>query len=240
MVDIHTHILPFIDDGSDGFEDSLKMLRRSELDGVDILAATPHFNMVYNWLNYAEPELFELFDELKGQAERAHISTSLVLGMEIRAFDGMIELLEKGKLLTLNKTQYVLTEFDEHEPERWATGILKKEMAAGFIPVVAHPERYDFVWEQPWLVCDWLDMGCAIQITRGSLTGRYGPEALEAAEYFMEQGWVTCLASDAHKPNWRTTEMRSGYDYVSERWSKRTADELMTLNPARILKGERL
>ncbi len=238
MIDLHTHILPYIDDGSDSIEDTLTMLRQSDQDGVTAVVATPHFDQEYNWLNYASTELERSLQDVRDAAKNAGIRAKILPGMEIHAFDGMVELLEKGRLLTINRTNYVLTEFDTNEPERWCSSILERLIAAGLTPVIAHPERYDFVAEKPWLVCDWLDLGCLTQITRSSMTGSFGSKITHLTETLLDEGWVSCIASDGHKPGWRTTELRSGYEYLKKRYSARLADELMTINPQRIIDGK--
>lgn len=240
MIDIHSHIMPGIDDGSRSMGETMKMLKMSAASGVSLITATPHFNHVYNWMNYADRRFLDLFESVRENAEERGIGIELRLGMEIRAFDGMIDLLEQGRLLTLAGTKYVLTEFDEQEPAKWAKNILRKLLSAGYIPVVAHPERYDFVGEDPWQVSDWLEDGCLIQITRGSMTGSYGPMAKELSDLFLEEGFVTCVASDCHRPDRRTPEMTSGYEYLRDRYSERLAERLMTVNPGRIVRGERI
>lgn len=240
MIDIHSHILPQIDDGAESMQDSLEILRAAEQSGVQTIVATPHFNQMYHWLNYASDELLSLFNKLRERADKYGLSIDIQLGMEIRAFDGMIELLRHKNLLPYADTNYVLVEFDNWESEHWCTKVLNTLSASGYSPIIAHPERYEFVWEKPWMVYDWLESGCSIQITKASMLGRFGREAKQTADDFLERGWVSFVASDAHGVNHRTAEMKSAYDYLSKQYSVKLADLLLYENPQRMLQGKPL
>lgn len=240
MIDIHTHILPQIDDGAESFQVSVAMLRAAEKSGVQTIVATPHFNHMYNWLNYASPELDEQYCKLCERAKENGLSIDIRLGMEIRAFDGMLEQLNQRKLLPYADTNYVLVEFDNWESERFCSRILDSLLDGGYSPIIAHPERYEFVWEKPWMVYDWLEAGCSIQITKASMLGRFGRESKATSADFLERGWVSFVASDAHGIHHRTAEMKSAYDYLSQQYSSKLADLLMYENPRQMLLGKPL
>lgn len=240
MIDLHSHILPNIDDGAESISEALEMLRDAQSSGVRKIVATPHYNPMYDWLNRNSPALNSLYHKLCEEATAQDIHIEISLGMEIRAFDEMTVMLERNELLPFGNTRYVLVEFDNWESERWCKKILGSLLQSDFIPVIAHPERYEFVWDKPWNVYDWLEMGCEIQITKASMLGRFGREAKLASDDFLERGWVSCVASDAHGFQHRTAELKSAFTYLSENYSVNLAEMLLRENPSRILEGKPL
>ena len=105
----------------------------------------------------------------------------------------------------------------------------------GFQPVVAHPERYDYVQRMPHLLNIWSDMGCLLQINRGSLLGRFGERAEALSHSLLMRDFVTCIASDAHTASVRTPWLKDIYAMLSEEYSEHLAERLLMINPQLIL-----
>ncbi len=235
MIDLHTHILPGLDDGSPDFESSLKMADLAAKGGTRYLVATPHSNQIGRFENFYSPELRQLFLDLKAAIRTAHIPLELLFGMEIFAGDDLEEKIHSGKLVSINQSRYYLVEFyfDEN-PER-IRRYLNSIFHAGGVPLIAHPERYYCVQENPALLYEWLQMGCLSQINKGSLFGKFGEAAEEAAKELLRYGLVTCMASDAHRPYWRTPYMADSRDWLAGHLSESAARLLTWDNPQRIL-----
>ena len=141
MTDIHTHALPFVDDGSASLEESLKMLGNLYAQGVTDVVVTPHYRSKY----VATPdELKDAFKEFKIRVFEAGIPVNLYLGQEIYIGRGFKKFFAENKVLTLNGTKYILAEFD-FNIETDVAEVVYELKAMGYIPIVAHFERYSYV-----------------------------------------------------------------------------------------------
>ncbi len=240
MIDIHSHVLPGIDDGSEDMEMSLDMLAMAAESGVDTLVATPHCNIPGEFENYLSRELEELFLELQRKAERAEIPLRLCRGMEIYATPELPELLKNGRVWTLNGGSYFLTEFNFGENPDFCSHILKQCERLGYRPIIAHPERYYFLQQDPELAYEWCTTGYGLQINKGSLLGRFGLQARQTAALLLEHGLAACVASDAHRPYERTTHMGEIKDYLDRVFGEDYRRLLLEENPSRILDGREL
>lgn len=234
IIDIHAHLLPGVDDGPHHTQESLEMLRMAADSGVETVVVTPHGNLAGVYENYNEKWLQNAFDYLERKAQEAQIPITILRGMEVFATEDLPELLDKGRVLTLNGSQYVLIEFDFHERLSWCSRILEDVIYAGYTPIVAHPERYFSVWQEPWGVYPWLEMGAHVQLTRGSILGKFGREAKHAADYLLEHNLVACVASDAHGSDKRIPVMDDVHRYLAANYSQAYADMLLEENPAKI------
>ena len=240
MIDIHSHILPGIDDGADGFDTALDLLDQAASSGVHTLVATPHCNIPGEFDNYVSPELEALFQRLEHEKDRHQIPIKLIRGMEIYATEELPELLQKRRVWTLNGTTYFLTEFAFDEDPLFCRHILAACIAAGFRPVIAHPERYFFVQDDLQIAYTWCTHGCSLQLNKGSILGRFGSGPQRTAMHLLDHGLVACIASDAHNPYRRSTHMAEVYQRVADLYDEDYAELLLEENPSRILRGATL
>lgn len=240
MIDIHSHVLPGIDDGADSMETALEMLAMAADSGVDTLVTTPHCNIPGEFDNYVSEELKELWQRLESETRRARIPVRLCQGMEIFATRELPELLSGGRAWTLNHTNYFLTEFSFGEDPGFCWDILQECRSRGFHPIIAHPERYYFVQDDPQIAYEWCRAGYGLQINKGSLLGRFGRQARITADLLTEHGLVACVASDAHSAFQRTTDMGEVREYLTEAYGERYAHLFLEENPQRILSGREL
>lgn len=236
MIDMHSHILPGIDDGSPAMAQSLAMAAMAAESGTRHLTATPHSNQAGRFENYADDgKLERLFRTFQQELERAGIPLSVSLGMEIFASDDLYEKIRDHRLIGLNGSRYYLVEFHFDEDPLQIYRYLASVFRAGGIPLIAHPERYHCVQDTPALIYDWMQMGCLAQINRGSLFGRFGRAAMQTADTLLFNGLVTCIGSDAHSPWQRTTYMRDAELYLQEHLGPDITHLITEENPARIL-----
>lgn len=240
MIDIHTHVLPGVDDGSQSMEESLELLAIAADSGVHTLIATPHCNIPDEFENYASPELTELFERLDRERAEAGIPLRLCRGMEIFATPELPELLRTGRVWTLNGTRYFLMEFAFQEDPDYCREILRRCRELDYLPIIAHPERYDFVQEDPDIAYEWCTLGYGLQLNKGSILGRFGSEPRATAHLLLEHGLAACVASDAHSPFQRSTYMAELRDYLTEELGESYTRLLLEENPARILNGREL
>lgn len=238
MVDIHTHILPGVDDGSQTLDDSLMMADLAVESGVRTMIATPHSNQIGHFENYNGEELQQRFQMLQEAITREKIPLRIERGMEIFASEDIPEKLKKDKLIPLGGSRYVLVEFPFQEEPEEIHAVLDDILRCGRVPVIAHPERYYCCQDWPVFLWDWLEMGCLAQINKGSVFGRFGRHAEAAARVFLDNNMVHFIASDAHSPYMRTTYMGEVRQYIEDYYSEETAYRLLTGNPGRLLRNQ--
>ena len=229
ICDVHTHVLPGVDDGAPTEEYALQMLRNAAASDVKLLAVTPHCNRPGQRDNYMDESLRARFLQLQQAA--GDIPVQLVLGAEVLADEALPQLLQQKKLPTINGGRYLLTEFPFDASVEYFIEMLQCIRSLGYIPLVAHPERYVSVCQMPQIVVPWLEMGCHLQLTGGSITGEYGKTVQRTAAFLLQRDLVACIASDAHGLRHRSNFLMDVYDHLSLRYSKHYAQCLMYENP---------
>ena len=232
MIDLHCHILPELDDGAGSIEESLAMAAMAANQGIRHIAATPHC------LVGSAREVLTSVSMLQELLMEERIPVKLYPGMEIFGTYDTARLLREKKLLTLNGSRYALIEFSFYTDGEVETEILRSVLRTGYTPLVAHPERYEYICSQPELANLWKQMGCLFQINRGSLLGRYGTNARRMGQELVRRGFATVVATDAHSPVVRTPQARDVYQWLCQNISPTAADILMKHNPKRILNDE--
>ena len=239
MIDVHTHILPGLDDGAADIYDSIEMAALAYENGTKVIAATPHCNIPGVYGNYFGKEYCRVYRETKEIIQREQPGLTLLAGMEVYTTEEVPELLVDGKIFPINRTRYVLMEFDFAEDPDFADRMLRRVQEVRAIPLVAHAERYEFVQDDPEIVWNWKMMGCEIQVNKGSFLGRFGTRAQKAAFKLLNHNLVTAVASDAHSPVRRTTCMADAYEYLRKEYAEKYLDVLFHVNPKNICSGRK-
>lgn len=240
MIDIHAHILPGLDDGSETMEESLKMADLAVQSGVDTLVVTPHCNVNGIYDHYCNDSMIGCFQSFELAVKQRGLPLSVLPGMEVFASEEVPELLKQGKLITLNKSRYLLIEFDFYEEEDFIEELLTEIIKLNYYPIIAHPERYPLVQKYPEIVYHWRDMGCQIQMNKGSVLGGFGYRSRETALELLEHNLVSCIASDAHSPRHRTTDMSGIYHFICRYCGAEVAHILFNENPRRVVENRDL
>jgi len=230
MIDIHSHILPFVDDGSESLENSLSMLGIAREQGVTGIILTPHHRRSYG----KDIELVrQEFDKFKQVAKEKAIDVELYLGQEIYLEKDYKAQLQNGMALTLNQTEYVLLEYDFiYESDILNTVFELKKM--GYKPIVSHIERYSYVDVE--MVEEIRSVGGLIQVNATSIVGKKKGKYFKIVKKLLKNGLVDFVASDVHYN--RENLMGKAYAYVDKKFGKQTAEKLFTENALKIIKGQ--
>lgn len=238
MVDIHTHILPGVDDGSPDLLDSMLMAELAAESDVNTIFATPHSHVAGETPEEHLAHIRESFQRLEEEIRKRKIPLLLVQGMEIFCGPDLRELLENGLALPLGDSGRYLIEFRFGEGAATCRRHIETVLEWGGHPVIAHPERYDCIQQDRNEAKRWSDMGCQLQVNRGSAFGHFGRAAQKAAVRMLRDRLVTYVASDAHSPYRRTTFMGDIREYLCEEYSAELATRLLEGNARRYLLGE--
>ncbi|UCH92198.1 MAG: tyrosine protein phosphatase [Candidatus Aminicenantes bacterium] len=198
MIDLHSHIIPGVDDGSRSMEESLRMLEMAWQDGVKAIAATPHILGQASKIKYIR-HLPGLFAELRKKAAERHIEIEILPGAEVFFTSDLKEKLEGFReLITLNRNNYFLLEFPPDTVFPGTKAYIFNLESEGFIPIICHPER-NLVFQQNLdLLYDLLQAGALVQVDVGSLRGDFGHDAHAAAMALLKYNLVHVIASDCH------------------------------------------
>ena len=234
MIDLHSHILPELDDGAQDPEETLRMAALAVDSGVSHMVATPHCR------DGGARKVREALAFTRRLLQESGIPLKLYSGMEIFGSWDTARLLREGHLFTLNHSRYPLIEFEFVSDGLPETQILESVLNAGYRPLVAHPERYVYVQQNPELINRWVRMGCLLQVNKGSLTGRFGNAPRAMALELVDRGLATVVASDAHSPRTRTPWMYDAWDLIARHISPIAAEQLLLENPRKILNNENI
>lgn len=208
MIDIHCHILPGFDDGARDIYDTLDMASMAVLGGTKAIVATPHCNIPGTDGNYYNSYYREIFQSASKALEKERIPLRLLPGMEVFATFDLPELIRDKKILTLNQSNYLLMEFAFDEDPEFAEIMVDRILEMKITPVIAHPERYEFIKYDREFARRLAQKGAVLQANKGSIMGRYGRGAQDTVCELLERGFISVVASDAHSAQIRTPDMR--------------------------------
>ncbi len=237
MIDIHTHILPEMDDGAHSWEEAIEMAELAAESGTHTLAATVHANLP-GMDNERRMEVYvRQIEHFRTILHSEGIALNVCSGMEVFAYGDFTRKLHPGDFLTLNGSRYLLTEFPMDERAAQIYRTVDDILESGLIPVLAHPERYACVQRVPAHVWEWYQMGALIQINKGSLLGRFGSRIQRTADALIHYCLASVVASDAHHADVRTPDLTKTEEFLKNEYGSRTAYLLLEENPRRILQG---
>ncbi|MBC7292975.1 MAG: exopolysaccharide biosynthesis protein, partial [Thermoleophilia bacterium] len=208
MVDIHSHILPGLDDGASNFEDSLEMLRVARKAGTTDIAATPHANFRYPFDAAAVEQRIAELQEAAGPEIRIHYGCDLHL-----SYENVQDALANPQRYTLNHRCYLLVEFPDLVIFENTGEIFRRFLEKGVVPVITHPERHRSLQRHRELLRQWVELGCALQVTAHALTGLFGRRAERCARDLLDEGLVAVVASDAHDATERSPDLRPAWQW---------------------------
>lgn len=240
MIDLHSHILPNIDDGSKSLEESIAIIKQAVSNGVTDIIVTPHFILGSSY-NKEKSANKKLLADLKKRVEAENLSINLHLGNEIFVDIEMVSLLKKKKIASLNDSRYVLFELPMNNEYKNIKKTLFDLQSAGYIPVIAHPERYRIVKENPQIVEEWQEAGAVFQSNIGSLFGRYGKEAKKTFITLLKHEAISFIASDIHHSRDTFYEDIPKLKKMLRKMVKEDyVEELLELNGKKVLNNERI
>ena len=198
MIDIHSHILPGVDDGSKSMEETLGMVSQLYEAGFKTLIATPHVMEGKDFLCPAE--ILAATEQICQRVAEAGISIRILPGAENYIFPDMAKWACEGKLMTLGNTgKYLLLEFPMLGIPHYTDQVFFELQVNGITPVLAHPERYRGLFEEPEHLMNWVKKGILLQLDLRSLDGKYGPQPKQLAEIILQHDLIHFIGSDAHR-----------------------------------------
>ncbi len=237
MLDIHSHILPGIDDGARDIGHSLEMARHYVRAGYSRVIATPHAVPEDRGVKFAQSVALHV-ENLNAIMQEDHLDLTVLPGMEITLAPEVPAMLDKGEVIPLAGGAYVLIEPPfQRLPLHWEQ-ILFEVTGRGFKILMAHPERCAQLASQPALVERLLETGVHLQVNWTSLIGTHGKTAWKAARHLLLAGAVHCLATDSHDTRDRSARIvRRGVEELAGLVGRKNLALLTVENPSKVLNG---
>lgn len=235
MIDFHSHILPGIDDGSRNLEQSIAMVNEAKEAGFTKIISTSHY--MENYYECKERDRRQLLKKVQENVQ----GIELILGNEIYITNNIIELLQNGQASSINGTKYVLFEFPlittrpMNDKE-----VIYRLVENGYIPIIAHPERYPFIQENPDYLFELEEMGALFQANYGSIIGMYGLKAKKTLKILLKNNLISFLGSDVHRPEQVYNKMPKIIKKLKKIISNEEFEEFTEINPEKVLKNENI
>lgn len=235
MIDLHCHMLPGIDDGSKSLQQSLDMARAAVADGIRVTACTPH---IYPGLyENTAAGIRRARQALQAEIKRAGIALTLVDGADTHLVPEVLDGLRTGRIPTLAGSRYLLLEPPHHvAPQRFEESVFALQ-AAGYVPVITHPERLGWIGAHYAAFSRLAVSGCWMQVTAGAVTGAFGREPKQFAERLLGEGLVAILATDAHDLERRPPCLSQGRAAAARIVGDEEATHLVLTRPKGILRN---
>ena len=206
MIDIHSHIINEIDDGSKSLEMTITMLKKAERSGTKSIVATPHFMRGRFDVEYSE--VLKRVEELKKVAVDNNIDLNIYAGQEVYYSSNIMEYFNDKCIGTINESRYMLIELPmlEFNLDEVIDTIYELQIRK-IVPIIAHPERYKQFIKKPSMINALIKEGMLFQLNAGSITGSFGKDVKKTAQKFLEHNVYSFIGSDAHRDRGRDTDM---------------------------------
>lgn len=231
MIDMHSHILPGIDDGARYIQETQKLIGEAEKSGFEAIVTTPHY--MENYYEVDEAKRKELINNVETKMK-------LYIGNEIYLSENIIKLVEEKKASTINNTKYILFEMPMNTKPMNVYDAVYEMLQSKYIPILAHPERYIFVQKDPSLICDLIQNGVLMQANYGSIIGEYGSKAQMLVQAFFRNNMIHFLGTDAHKSNTIYPKIPQIVNKLEKLIGKNQFERLSKINPNLVIENKEI
>lgn len=240
MIDIHTHILFNVDDGSDTINESVALIKSAEKAGVTHIILTPHYTGS-SLDDYKNENVDENFKELSEEVNKRNINVKLFLGNEVAIYSNVYETLNDVKVKTLANSRYMLIEFPMQSNVGYCLNTIYEMKVRNIIPIIAHPERCECFKKDITLVEKAIEEGALIQVNLGSFFGDYGLKSKRIAKVLLKRNQIHFIATDNHHIiNNKYTVLEERLCKLSWRIGEAKLQKLTRENQEKILNNEEI
>lgn len=232
MIDLHTHILPGLDDGAQSMAESLGMARIAVADGIHTVVATPHFNpdAKFGWA-----EVLAAVDAVRQALTEAQVALRVLPGAELMISPEIPQFVGKDGAYTINGSRYVLVELPLQQYPLYTEHVLFELQLKGLTPILAHPERNSRIQGNLDILGRMVQRGALVQVTTSSLLGDFGGRMRQAAEAILNHRMGHIIASDAHSPEQRPPALAAARSRAARVVGEDRATALVSTDPARVI-----
>jgi len=235
MFDLHSHIIPGIDDGAKDLEMSLAMLQMASDNGTEGIVATPHV-IEGEWLPEWD-EILTACDHLRQEAQRAGLTIPIFPGGEVAIHLDILERITSPGAYCINNGRYLLVELPATHIPSFTDDFFFTLQARGITPILAHPERHPEIGKHPEILANWINKGILAQMNGTSIMGRMGERVMATAELLLTNHMIHVIGSDAHRIHNRNTNLSSAVKKINMLIGAERAQQLLVVNPDCIIQS---
>ena len=236
MVDMHCHVLPAVDDGSQNMEQTIEMLRIASEEGISAMIVTPHYKDGRH--NASVQTILSRIAQVQEEVVRQGIFVDLYPGNEIFYFHGVEDMLDKGHILTLNNTDRVLIEFSPSSDYTYIRNALDGIRASGYVPIIAHIERYECMLRDMTRVKELKNMDIEVQVNVSSAAGKLGSRVQKYIYEMLKGRYVDYMGTDAHDSENRIPEFQECYRKLEKKFDSDYINALFYENALAIINAK--
>ena len=219
MIDIHCHIVPNIDDGAKSLNDALEMAKIAYDEGIRKIVNTSHYHPNFEYKK--GKELFESVKEFNNILKLNNLDIEVLIGNELYYSEDIIE-------------------FPPIRFPKNIVDIIYEIKIRGYVPILAHVERYKEVQENVNIIYDCIKEGALIQVNSSSIIGKNGKEAERVNEILLNNNMIHFIATDAHSSTRRRPIIRETYDYIVRKYGEQKAEILFIQNPYKVIEDKEI
>jgi protein-tyrosine phosphatase len=235
-IDIHCHILPEVDDGAQSLQQTIRMLLIAHEEGIRHIIATPHYRV---GLPNPSLDVLQLKLELvRQEARKIDSNFTIDLGNELYYSQDILEHLNKKQALTLAKTRYVLVEFQVTETFKTLRAGLHNLLINGYLPVLAHLERYECLYHNYKGINELLELGVYLQMNISSVLGNIANRRTAFCRKLIGKGYIHFISTDSHSDLVRAPRMRQGVDVIRKKYGDESLYQLLAANATKMLNNQ--
>jgi protein-tyrosine phosphatase len=233
LIDLHSHILPGVDDGAPDMATSLEMARLAVADGIEVMACTPHF--MPGLYDNSAVDIRRRVAALNQKLIEEDIELALVVGGDAHIRPDFLDCLRADTILRIHDTRYILFEPSHVTMPPRLDELLFNILMAGYVPILTHPERFRWIEGNYPVFQKLVEAGVWMQITAGSLTGHFGKRPRYWAQKMLAEGLIHIIATDAHNTTTRPPIMAGGFDVATQELGLDEARHLVLTRPKAVL-----
>ena len=235
-IDIHSHILPGVDDGAKDEKQSLEMLKMAAADGITDIIATPHFH--YRRGHATPAQIKAAAAKCQQLIKDAGLNINIYTGNELYYTHELLETVKAGEALTMADSDYVLLEFSPDTERRKIQNAVYQFLSEDYYPIIAHMERYMAFQKHPDFAYAISDMGAYFQLNAGSLLGAAGWNTKRFAKSMMKNDMIQFVATDTHDEKERPPRFGKTAEWIEKKYGESEVFEYLCKNPQMILKNK--
>lgn len=238
LTDIHCHILPGLDDGARNTEETDSMLRTAYEEGIHRIIATPHYFATRK--SASAERIIECVEQINMYAQESGIPISLYYGNEVYYRSGIADLLEKGEILTLAGSRYVLVEFEPSVEFTYLRDGMGELLRYGYFPILAHAERYDCLYAKKGRIKELSNSGIYFQVNASSCLQGFMSEDRKRIKMLLNEANIHFIGTDAHSNRTRSPKIKQCASYLYKKIGTEQANRILYTNPEKIIQDKRI
>ena len=243
MIDLHSHILPGVDDGAENLQEAIAMIKQLQESGFKQIVATPHALETYGEIGLTAEQIAVAVERLQCQTEQAGLNVKILPGAETYIFPEMGKELDAGRLQTIGGGKYLLLELPARDIPQYTEQVFFDLQVRGITPILAHPERYPLLLaddREKKRLFEWAESGVLFQLDIRSLGGRYGQGPEKNAHKLLKGNFIHFVGSDIHRPSIQPEGLVRELELLSQLVGDEKFIELTEHNPKAVLENKEI